>query len=269
MRVIDFYTGGAFSGRVGPRNHHFIAALLSRRASRPVKLRCTADEEFIVCQAGAHYEYKFKTGVMKDGTLKAVDADFLFDCGAYLIPMLKGWLQNNLHFLSMFYKCDAARLSGKFVYTNNPSPRFHHGASVLGLKFVMEAELDHIARDLGIDPVALRLKNAVETGDTTIGNLQFGSCGLKECIQKASDESGWQKKYGKLPPYKGIGIGCGGIFSGGKIYFKHDTSAIFVKIGGDGKVFLLTGLPELGQGGHTALAMIAAETLGIELEDLC
>jgi CO/xanthine dehydrogenase Mo-binding subunit len=268
VRVISYYTGGAFSGRGGIRNHHLIAALLSRHAGRPVKIRCTADEEFVVCQAGGEHSYRFKTGVMKDGTLGAIDGEFLYSCGPYMTPLLKICLQNFLHFMTMYYRFDAARLHGRFIYTNTPPPRFHHGGGITGLKFAMEAELDHIARELEIDPVDLRFKNAFDKGDTTVGNAHFESCGLKECIDEVSKKSGWKKKYGKLPPYQGIGIGCGGIFSGGKLVYDHDTSAAFIKIEQGGSLSLFTGLPELGQGGHMTQAMIAAELLGVYPEDI-
>jgi CO/xanthine dehydrogenase Mo-binding subunit len=135
-------------------------------------------------------------------------------------------------------------------------------------QFALGQHLDLIAQDLGIDPVDLQLKNAVEKGHTTLNETHFASCGLKECIKKAARKSGWKKKYGKLPPYKGIGIGCGVMSSGGKGMFEHDTSAAFIKIGEDGKASLFTGLPDMGQGSHTAMAIIAAETLGITAEDI-
>jgi CO/xanthine dehydrogenase Mo-binding subunit len=91
---------------------------------------------------------------------------------------------------------------------------------------------------------------------------------LKECILKASRKAGWKKKYGKLPPYRGIGIGCGMIRAGGKGMLDHDTSSAFIKIEEDGRASLFTGLPDMGQGSHTAMAMIAAEVLGIMPEDI-
>ncbi|MFC1821796.1 xanthine dehydrogenase family protein molybdopterin-binding subunit [Thermodesulfobacteriota bacterium] len=262
VRVLGLHTGGAFSGRVGPRNHHFIAAILSRRSSRPVKIRCTADEEFLVYRGGGKQKISIKTGAMRDGTLKAVDVTIMLGCGAYMDPALRLFRKAG-DFLNMFYRVEAARYRAEAVYTNDQPRGTHHGASFIGMKFAMGAELDLMAQDLGIDPVEIRLKNAFEKGDTTIADVHFASCGLKECIRKATRKAGWKRKYGKLSPYRGIGIGCGGANSGGKILFDHDTSAAFIKIGEDGKISLFTGLPDMGQGSHTAMAMIAAETLGI------
>jgi CO/xanthine dehydrogenase Mo-binding subunit len=267
VRIFYLNTGGAFSGRPVVRPHHFIAALLSRKASKPVKILCTDNEEFITCRSGGKFKFTFKTGVMKDGTLKVTDADLLHDCGAYIETQFI-MLRFNGPSLQMLYKMDAFRYRGRLVYTNNPPYFFHHGGGLVATRFAHGSHLDLIAHDLGIDPVDLRLKNAVEKGFTTPGKTYYASCGLKECIRKAARKSGWKKKYKKLPPYHGIGIGCGVMSSGSKGVFAHDTSAAFLKIGEDGKASLFTGIPDMGQGSHTAMAMIAAETLGMTPDDI-
>ncbi len=263
VRVFNLNTGGAFSGRIGPRKHDFIAALLSKKSLRPVKIRCTADEEFIVYSGGGYSRYIIKTGVMKDGTIKATDATYLFDCGAYWISGVNFLHRLKYHLFPQIYHMNALRWKERAIYTNNPPNMYPHGAGFLQLKLAQETELDLIAQDLGMDPVEIRLKNAVSKGDTNLTRAHYASCGLKECIQKTTKISLWKKKYGKLPPYKGIGIGCGAMNSGG-----YDRSAALVKIGEDGRCSLFIGLPDMGQGSHTTMAMIAAETLGIATEDV-
>jgi len=267
VRIMNLNTGGAFCGRGGDKPHHYIAALLSRRTGKPVKIRCTADEEFLVFSGGGEYNFRLKTGVMKDGTLKAIEADLLVDCGAYMESqfLVIRFIGTTLQ---MLYKVEGTKYRGRLVYTNNSPYIFHHGTGMVALRFAFGSQLNLIAKDLGIDPVELRLKNAVEKGYTTLSKLRYDSCGLKECIKKVSSKSGWKKKYGKLPPYRGIGIGCGVIRSGGKGMLDHDTSAIFIKVEEDGKTALFTGLPDMGQGSHTAMAMIAAETLGVTADDI-
>ncbi|MFC1591586.1 xanthine dehydrogenase family protein molybdopterin-binding subunit [Thermodesulfobacteriota bacterium] len=267
VRLCSLNTGGAFSGRVSVKPHHYIAALLSRKAGRPVKVMVDADEEFIACRAGGKNTYRLKTGYMRDGTLKVIEADFLHDCGAYVetqfvVLMLAECM------LHMLYKVEALRYRGRLVYTNNIPYMYHHGGGMVPVQFALGQHLDLIARDLGMDPVELQLKNAVDKGYTTINGTHYASCGMEECIRKVVKKSGWKKKYGKLPPYRGIGIGCGVMSSGGKGMFVHDTSAAFIKIGEDGKASLFTGLPDMGQGSHTTMAIIAAETLGIATEDI-
>jgi 4-hydroxybenzoyl-CoA reductase subunit alpha len=267
VRILNLNTGGAFSGRGSARVHHYAAAILSRKSGRPVKITSTEDEEFLVCRSNGKSAFAFKTGVMKDGTLKVIEADFVQDCGAYveiqfLVLRIVG---SNLQ---MLYKLGAFRYRGRLVYTNNRPYFCHHGGSMVQMRFAYGQHLDLIAEDLGIDPMELRYKNAAEKGYTTPSKIHYASCGLKECIRKAARKAGWKKKRGKLPPYRGIGIGCGVINSGAKGAYIHDTSAAFLKIGEDGKVSLFTGLPDMGQGSHTTMAMIAAETLGIVPDDI-
>ena len=267
VRVMNLNTGGAFSGRGTVRPHHLIAALLSKKASRPVKIMATSDEEFIICRSGGRNKLTLKSGVMNDGTLKVIAADHLYDCGAYvetqfILPTIVG---GNLQ---MLFKIEAYRYKGQLVYTNNVPYFFHHGGGLVPSQFAFGQHLYLIAQDLGMDPVDFKHKNAFEKGDTTLNDTHYASCGLKECIKKVARKSGWKRKYGKLSPYKGIGIGCGVMNSGGKGMFQHDTSAAFIKIAEDGKLSLFTGLPDMGQGSHTTMAIIAAETLGIAADDI-
>jgi len=267
VRIMNLNTGGAFCGRGADKPHHYIAALLSRKTAKPVKIRCTSDEEFLVYRGGGKYQFSFRTGVMKDGSLKAIEVDLLHDCGAYMETQFI-MLRFIGFSLQMLYKVEGLKYRGRLVYTNNPPYFFHHGAGLVAMRFAFGSQLDLIAQDLGMDPVDLRIKNAVDQGYTTPCKMHFASCGLKECIRKASRKAGWKRKYGKLPPYRGIGIGCGVLRAGGKGMFDHDTSAVLIKIEEDGRASLFTGLPDMGQGSHTAMAIIAAETLGIMPEDI-
>src|SRR3989304_2252366 len=267
VRIINQNVGGAFCGRGSDRSYHYIAAFLSKNTGRPVRLRFTSDEEFLVYRGGGKYIMDLKTGVKKDGTLCAVHNNFTIDSGAYLATqfILLRFLTLNLQ---MLYKIKSAKSDGKLVYTNNHPYFFHHGAGMVAQRFAFGSQLDQIAQDLGIDPVEINLKNAVTKGYTTPSKIHYASCGLSECIKKAAKKSNWKKKNGKLPKLRGIGIGCGMIRSGGKGMFLYDTSAAFLKIQEDGTVHLFTGLPEMGQGSYTAMAQIAAETLGIKYEDI-
>jgi CO/xanthine dehydrogenase Mo-binding subunit len=82
------------------------------------------------------------------------------------------------------------------------------------------------------------------------------------------DASGWNERYGKLPKWRGLGVGMGSMAAGARGAFKHDTSAAMVKVGEDGLVTVYTGIPDMGQGTHTTMAMIAAEVLGICATDI-
>ena len=267
VRVCGLNTGGAFSGRTSARTHHLIAALLSRKAGRPVKIMADSDEEFIMCRAGGRNRYRFKTGVMKDGTIKVIDTEMIHDCGAYIETQFVVLIITSV-LPQLLYKLEAYRYQGNLIYTNNIPYYFHHGGGMSPEQFALGQHLYQLSRDIGMDPVEFQLKNAVDKGYTTLSGTHYASCGLKECITKAAKKAGWKKKYGRLPANRGIGIGCGVMSSGGKGMFIHDTSAAFIKIAEDGRASLFTGLPDMGQGSHTTMAMIAAECLGIDTKDI-
>ncbi len=267
VRMMTLNTGGAFTGRGMARPHHFIAALLSRKARRPVKLRSYSDEEFLMGRAGGRALYRFRTGVMRDGRLRALEADLLIDAGAYIETQML-FPRITAPFFHLLYKVDAIRYRARLAYTNNLPYEWHHGGGIAQMHFGWGQHLNQVAMDLGMDPVEFHLKNAVEKGHVTRKGATFASCGLKKCIEKAAKRAGWKRKYGKLPPNKGIGIAIGAMASGGKGMYKHDTSAAFLKVAEDGTVSLLTGIPDMGQGSHTTMAIIAAEVLGIEPTDI-
>ena len=267
VRILCLNTGGGFTGRTSTRPHHFIAALLSRKSGRPVKIRATGDEEFIMCRAGGRVEYRFRSGVDSDGRLKVVDADLLFDTGAFIESQMIV-LTLTSSYLDALYDVEATRYRGRLVHTNNLPYYFHHGGGLAQFQFAFGQHVNSLALDLGMDPVDFHLLNAVEKGHTTLRGAHYASCGLKECVRKAARASGWKRKRRRGELLKGIGIGIGGMASGAKGMFKHDTSAAFVKIGEDGKASLFTGLPDMGQSSHTAMAIIAAEVLGIDATDI-
>ncbi len=267
VRLMTLNTGGGFTGRSVVRPHHFIAALLSRKAARPVRIRAIADEEFLMCRAGGRSRYRFRSGLGRDGRLKVVEADLVFDSGAYVeTQMILTRLTHS--YLHLLYRVEAVRYRGRLVCTNNLPYYFHHGGGLAQMQFGWGQHVDALARDAGLDPVEFHLLNAVGKGHTTLSGSHFASCGLKECITKATRRAGWGRKYGRLPAYRGIGIGIGAMASGAKGVFRHDTSAAFIKIAEDGTMSLFTGLPDMGQSSHTAMAIIAAEVLGAQPADI-
>jgi 4-hydroxybenzoyl-CoA reductase subunit alpha len=269
VRIIYENVGGAFTGRGRAKPHHLISALLSRKTGKPVKIKATGDEEFIMFRGSGDTLYKFRTGVTKDGTIKALEADVTFDAGAHDEWAMILWLP--APYLNWLYKIDGARYKGRFVFTNTVPKGSHHGGIFGRMSAGWMQHLNRVAEELGMDPAEFHLQNAVEPGHEAMEGSVFASCGLKDCIRLAVERSGWKDKYGKLPPkngkYRGIGIGIGAQASGSK-GADNDTSAAMIKIADDGIVTLFTGIPDMGQGSHTVMGMITAEVLGTEPEDI-
>ncbi len=265
VRVVYRNIGGAFTGRGRPKPHHFVAALLSRKAGKPVKIKATADEEFIMFRASGETVYKFRTGVTSDGVIKALEADITFDAGGHDEWAMILWLPSV--YLNWVYQAVGVRYRGRFVFTNTVPKGSHHGGIMGRMSAGWQQHIAHVAQELGMDPADLHLKNAVMPGHESPDGSVFASCGLRDCIKAVVDRSGWKHKYGKLPKYRGIGIGLGAQASGSKAA-DNDTSAAMVKIAADGVVTLYTGIPDMGQGSHTVMCMIAAEVLGTEPESI-
>jgi 4-hydroxybenzoyl-CoA reductase subunit alpha len=131
--------------------------------------------------------------------------------------------------------------------------------------------MDMIAQDLGIDPVEMRLKNAVGPNHTTANDMKVTSCGLEECIVKAAEAVNWKEKWGKKRQVgkiaRGIGFAATTYLSGVRLS-PHPGCAAFIRVAPDGSIHLITGATDAGQGSDTVLSQIAAEELGVALEDI-
>jgi CO/xanthine dehydrogenase Mo-binding subunit len=265
VRIVYGHVGGAFTGRGRAKPHHFIAALLSRVAARPVKIKATADEEFIMFRGSGETLYRFRTGVTRDGRIRAIDLDVSFDAGAHAEWAMILWLP--AAYPNWLYRFDGMRYRGRFVYTNTVPKGSHHGGIFGRLSAGWMQHLTHVAEELGLDPAEFHRINAIDAGHQGRDGSDFASCGLKECIDRVVERSGWKEKYGRLPPWRGIGIGIGAQASGGK-NASNDTSAAMVRVAEDGQVTLYTGIPDMGQGSWTVMAMIAAEVLGVTPADV-
>ena len=265
VRIVYQNVGGAFTGRGRAKPHHLIAALLSRTAGKPVKVKATGDEEFIMFRGSGDTLYKFRTGVSRDGRIRALEADVTFDAGAHDEWAMILWLP--APYLNWLYRIDGARYRGRFVFTNTVPKGSHHGGIFGRMSAGWMQHLNRVAEGIGMDPAEFHALNAVEAGHNAMDGSEFASCGLKECIDRAVELSGWKRKYGQLPRYRGIGIGIGAQASGSK-GADNDTSAAMVKVADDGIVTLYTGIPDMGQGSHTVMSMIAAEVLGTVPEDI-
>ena len=275
VRVIKPFVGGGFGGKSdGMAALDYCAALLSRKAGRPAKIVYSRDEEFIAARRKHPVTIVLKTGVGKDGTIRARQSRAVLDGGAYcslgpLTTVLIGTFQ------TLPYRFDDYEYDGYRIYTNKPpcgAMRGHGGPQV---HFAQDVQMDMIAEDLGIDPVDLALKNGLHTGDETPAEFKIISSGLDECLRQVSEKAGWKRKRrskrtGQDKAY-GIGRGCSGYPSGAGFYFTKTTSAhssVVIRAGEGGGLSVLTGASDIGQGSDSLICQIVAEVLGLPFEDI-
>jgi 4-hydroxybenzoyl-CoA reductase alpha subunit len=267
IRIIQTFVGGGFSGgKQEAMPMDFCAVILSKKTGRPVKFVHTMDEVLSIGHMRHPMKIWLRTGVGKDGKLLAQDCKLIANGGAYSsIGQFSMYIAGAM--LNLPYRLPNIRYEAHRVYTNNGFCGALRGHTIPQMCFARDSQLDIIAENLGLDPIEIRHKNAIQPGDTTSNGFRIGTFGLDECIDRVVGASGWRKKHGKLPKYRGIGIGCGSSVCGARL-MGHAASAAEIRVQEDGTVQLTTGSTDVGQGADTVLSMIAAEVLGVEVDDV-
>jgi len=177
------------------------------------------------------------------------------------------------------YRVPNVRFETKILYTNNPYSGAMRGYGNLQATFAVESSMDILAAKLGMDPLEFRLKNANQPGDITPQDMRITTCGLTECLQLAAAEAGWglsprSQVPGPLPrPSQAPGmprnvrrgLGMASLFhvGGGARVYRSDGCGAIVRIDDFGKVTVVIGASEIGQGSDTVLAQMCADTLGV------
>ena len=198
IRVVATPVGGGFGGKSDPFSHEIAVARLAMITGRPVKITLNREESFYVHRGRHPVKMWMRTGVKRDGTLKAMWFRSFLDGGGYSSYGLAtvyytGALQ------TVTYELPAYKFEGVRVFTNKPpcGPKRGHGTPQP--RFAMEVQLDEIADKLGLDPVELRLKQVVEPNTVTVNGLRVSTIGLRECIEKVAAAAGWREKHRLLP----------------------------------------------------------------------
>ncbi|MBI5220133.1 MAG: molybdopterin-dependent oxidoreductase [Bacteroidia bacterium] len=269
IRVIMTNCGGGFGCKAATNTIEIMSIFLAKETGCPVKMRFNREEMYLFGR-GRHKQYiDLKIGVKKDGTITAVKQKAVLEGGAYSsFGIVSTYYAGSM--LPTLYKFDNFKYDGYRVNTNLPPCGAFRGHGCPHPRFAFESLLSMIADDIGMDHVEIRLKNAMTPEYHTCNDLDIHSCEFKACIEEVRKKSGWDKKKGKLPKGRGIGIGCGGFVSGAgyPIYrskFPHSNAMIKVEEDGS-KAVLFIGDADIGQGSDTVLAMAACEAMGISLD---
>ncbi|MCX5816827.1 MAG: xanthine dehydrogenase family protein molybdopterin-binding subunit [Proteobacteria bacterium] len=265
VRVRKIAIGGAFGGRSEISPADVICAFLARKSQRPVKLVYTREENSIATRQAHSMIATIKTGVNKEGRVISRDITCHMDGGAYSST---GPIAVSVPFLCMeqAYQMDNIRYNGYRVFTNKPIRgmfRTHGRAFACGV----DLQLDMIGQELGINPLEMRLRNARKVGEFTPTKSYVASCGMTETILKAGEKASWNEKWGKLPPYHGIGIGCNSVQTGFPMGIRGGSQA-FIKFNEEGGITVITGIVDNGQGNDNMIVQIAAEELGLGVCDV-
>ena len=302
IRVIKPRIGGGFGGKQEVLIED-VAAHLTIATGRPVLIEYSREEEFTASRSRHPMRIRMKTGVKRDGTITANEMRVLSDTGAYGCHALT--VTGNTGHKSMalyvgdneYRKSPNIRFYADVVYTNHVPAGAYRGYGVPQGYWAVERHMEKIARALGLDPLEFRLKNAIRPGEfhpfSTAWNEGreprpeiIHTVGLEECVQQGKAAIGWDEKYGneewhtssnverlksgttfdvRRSTRKGIGVAL--VMQGTAIPYL-DMGGASLKMNDDGSFNLLVGATDLGTGSDTVLAQMAAEVLGVPLEDI-
>jgi putative selenate reductase molybdopterin-binding subunit len=256
-----------------------------------VRFEYTRAEEFEAARSRHPMRFRMKTGVKRDGTLTANEMYCLSDTGAYGCHALTV-AGNTGHKGMALYVGDGdyraapnIRFHADVVYTNTPPSGAYRGYGVPQGYWAVDRHMENIARQLGLDPIQFRLKNALRVGELQPFSTAWSegreprpetiqTCALEECVQHGSAAIDWPHKHGSPvwhqvegKPHLRRGIGVALVMQGTAIPYL-DMGGASLKINEDGSFNLLVGATDLGTGSDTVLAQQAAEVLGVPLDDV-
>lgn len=290
IRVIKPRIGGGFGGKQEVLIED-VAAHLTIATGRPVRFEYTREEEFIAARARHPMKIRLKTGVKNDGTITANEMYALSDTGAYGCHALT--VTGNTGHKAMalyvgdgkFRKSPNIRFYADIVYTNLPPAGAYRGYGVPQGYWPVERQMEIISKKLGLDPIEFRLKNTIRAGELHPFSTAWSegrepkpeiihTVGIEKCVQlgmnavdwktKKSDST-WRRVKGK--PYLRKGLGVAIVMQGTAIPYL-DMGSASIKMNDDGSFNLLVGATDLGTGSDTVLGQMAAEVLGVPLDDI-
>ncbi|MCH7522403.1 MAG: molybdopterin-dependent oxidoreductase, partial [Chloroflexi bacterium] len=232
-----------------------MVALLAMAVRRPVKYIMSRKEDMLAATPAPQAIIELKTGMKKDGALTALKARLIYDSGAFPgAPMLPGCLT-----VGGYYKCANLEIRGLEVLTNKVSVGALRAPGAHNATFALESHMDMMAKELGLDPLEVRLKNAMEEGDPLPSGQPYTRIGLKQCLDAIGNSQLWKdRSEAKQHPNRGIGLAVGGWLGG-----LQPASAI-VSLNGDGTINVIVGSADI-TGTNTSFAQITAEVLNVPL----
>ncbi len=258
VRIIVPYVGGGYGGKLYVKAEP-IAAALSRKARRPVKLVMGVGESFkTVTRHPARV--RIKSGLAKDGRLLARECEIYLNTGAYADAGPRVTQKAGYRALGP-YRIPDAKIDAYCVYTNTVPAGAFRGFGSVQVAWAYESHTDLIAERLGIDAVEFRLKNLLKKGEPYTPGDTPVDCDLKEGLVKVAKALDWQK-----PSKPGVGKGLSVCLKDAGGTFK--IAGATVRMSSDGSVILLTGTVEVGQGSKTALSQVVAEELSLGLDKI-
>ncbi|MER8971648.1 MULTISPECIES: xanthine dehydrogenase family protein molybdopterin-binding subunit [unclassified Mesorhizobium] len=253
LRVTSSEIGGGFGGKTHVWAEP-VALALSRKAGRPVKLVMTRDEVFRASGPTSATSIDVRIGARKDGTITAAEATLRYSCG----PYAGTWAEIGAMTAFACYKLENVRTVGYEVLVNRPKTAAYRAPSAPMAAFAVESAVDELAKEIGMDPVEFRIRNAAQEGTRSSYGPVYGPIGIGPTLEAVKNHPHMKAPLGKN---QGRGMACGFWFNFG------GQTCTDLNIGMDGSVSLAVGTVDVG-GSRASLSLVAAEELGIPYEQI-
>jgi CO/xanthine dehydrogenase Mo-binding subunit len=255
IRVVAEPIGGAFGGKVAIVEP--LAAGAALVLGRPVRIVFTRTEDFQAANPASAQVSRLRIGARKDGTLTAIEARMIVDRGTNA-----GWGVEGITSLLVAgpYRWETHDLRGYGVQTNRVTFGAYRAPGAPTAAFALESLMDELAAQLGLDPVELRLKNAVVEGDVGVSGNPFPTIGAVEVLERVREHPLWLRR-GALPEDEGVGLAFG-YWPGGT-----EPAAAVCRVNPDGTMTVVTSAADMS-GVNTGFAAIAAEAFGVRPEQV-
>ncbi len=266
IRVVAPYLGGGFGGKDGATVQCLLALAALHAGGRPVKMWWEREESMLAGYKRHAARLTYALGADRDGTLRALSCRIVMDSGAY------AHLGGEVMALGMEsaggpYRIPHADIRGLCVYTNNPVAGAFRGFGAAQTAFAAERMMDRLAEKLGMDPLELRLRNALRRGDrNAAGVTMTASTGMAACLEALrahpayAAREAWKRA---APPHArrgaGVAAACIGVGYGRGL---PDAATARIELTETGTFRIFNAVPDMGQGNASAFALIAAEALG-------
>ncbi|MBZ9863127.1 xanthine dehydrogenase family protein molybdopterin-binding subunit [Mesorhizobium sp. CA12] len=249
LRVTSSEIGGGFGGKTHVWAEP-VALALSRKAGRPIKLVMTRDEVFRASGPTSATSIDVKIGAKKDGTITAAEATLRYSCG----PYAGSWAEIGAMTAFACYKLENVKTVGYEVLVNRPKTAAYRAPSAPMAAFAVESAVDELAKELGMDAVEFRIKNAAQEGTRSSYGPVYGPIGIGPTLEAVKSHPHMKAP---LKANQGRGMACGFWFNFG------GQTCTDLNIGMDGTVSLAVGTVDVG-GSRASLSLVAAEELGID-----
>lgn len=274
VRLVGGRVGGGFGSKNELLMDH-ITGLLALRTGRTVKWVWTREEESLVSTKDQAYDLTYHTAVDEDGMILGRKVEAVRDNGAYTVFGTDAITKMGCYAPGP-YRIPSYDYDGRVAYTNKPPSAAMRGYNVADAHFAAEVHTDAVARAVGLDPLAFRLRNLLAEGDEGATGAPIEEVTIGDCMTRAVEVMGWRidrervvrpasiptsdehaRGYGICAGWQGVGATGGG-----------DPSTAEVEVLADGSVVVRTGVVEIGAGEGTSLTMIAAEELGVPMDGI-